>query len=166
MLKKPFYILLGLFFLTAGCTRDDICTEETPKTPLLIIRFYNAENPNLLKPVEDLAVFADTISVSLFPVGSTDSIAIPLLTNRDFTDYIFLKNANDTLTFLAESVRFSYIRENEYINRACAFRTNYYGLDYEKITENPLSEWIEYIDVRTDSLIPQNQNEAHIRIYH
>lgn len=155
-----------------GCTRDDICSEETPKTPLLIIRFYDYEAPQFLKPVEEMAIFADTISTPLFEIGTTDSIAIPLKTAADITDYSFIKNANDTLfigdqeILLEELLRFSYTRNDEYINRACAFRTDYYNLDVEQLTENPFSSWIDSIRIRIDSLTPLTQNEPHIRIYH
>jgi len=166
MLKKSVFILIGIILLTTNCTRDDICTEETPKTPLLIIKFYDKDNVQFTKAVENLAVFADTISVSLFPVSTTDSIAIPLKTNENWTDYLFLKNANDTLTFLGESFRFDYERSDEYINRACAFRTNFFNLTEERTTPSPDFEWIDNIVIRTDSITPQTQNEPHIRIYH
>jgi len=171
MRLKYFYSFLVLASLFA-CTRDDICTEETPKTSLLIIRFYDYEAPQFLKPVDEMAIYADTISTPLFEIGTTDSIAIPLKTDIDITDYSFIKNANDTLfigdqeILLDETLRFSYTRQSEYINRACAFRVDYYNLEEELLTENPLSQWIDSIHIRIDSLTPQSQHEPHIRIYH
>ncbi len=163
-MKKVVFLFLGILFLTLGCTRDDICTTDTSKTPLLIIRFYNAENPQVLKSVNNFTIVPLGDSIALFQPQSIDSIAIPLDTRVDLTEYVFFANANDSIPD-ADVVSFTYERENEFINRACAFRTNYKNLNFT--LENPTQQsWIDLILIKTDSVNARNQNEAHLTIFH
>ncbi len=163
-MKKAVFLIIGILFLTIGCTRDDICTPETSKTPLLIIKFFNSENPEAPKTVNEFTVFRPQDEFSLFAPVSTDSIAIPLETSLDFTEYFFVSNANDSIP-LADFITFTYSREDEYINRACAFRTNFRDLDLSIDNPTPLS-WIDEIIIQTDSVNARNQNEAHLSIFH
>jgi len=163
-MKKVIFLILGILFLSLGCTRDDICTPETAKTPLLIIKFFNAENPQAPKTVNAFTVFRPQDEFSLFAPVSTDSIALPLDTSVDFTEYFFVSNANDSIP-LVDFITFTYSRKDEFINRACAFRTNFRGLDFSISNPTPQS-WIDEITIRTDSVNARNQNEAHLSIFH
>lgn len=156
--------IICLALLSLGCTRDDICTPEASKTPLLIISFYNAENPEARKSVNAFTVFREGDEFNLFSPETIDSIAIPLYTGVDFTDYFFISNANDN-TPKVDFVSFTYQREDEFINRACAFRTNFNNLEFSLAAPNPQS-WIQDIIIRSDSINARNQNEAHLYIYH
>tara|TARA_R110002072_G_scaffold292634_5_gene461562 strand:+ start:2544 stop:3035 length:492 start_codon:yes stop_codon:yes gene_type:complete len=163
-MKKVVFLLLGILSLILACTRDDICTPETSKTPLLIIKFFNAENPEAPKSVNALTVFRPQDEFSLFAPVTADSIALPLDTSADFTEYFFVSNANDSIP-LADFITFTYSRQDEFINRACAFRTNFRDLDLS--LDNPTSQsWIDEIIIRTDSVNARNQNEAHLFIFH
>ncbi|MBA3985189.1 MAG: hypothetical protein H0X63_01065 [Flavobacteriales bacterium] len=161
---KALFIILGCIFLFAGCTRDDICTPDTSKTPLLIIRFYNANAPDLFKPAPRFTVFQEGDEFTFFAPETTDSIAIPLPTNSDFADYFFVTNATDSIPNI-DLISFTYIRKNEFINRACAFRTNYNNFNGTLDNNFPMG-WIENIQIVTDSINARNQNAAHINIYH
>lgn len=161
---KNVLLLLGILFLMPGCSRDDICTADTPKTPLLIIKFFNNENPEATKTVIGFTIFRPQDEFSLFAPVSTDSIAIPLDTKVDFTEYYFVSNANDSIPS-EDFIRFSYSRQDEFINRACAFRTNFNELNFS--IDTPTSQsWIDAINIRTDSVNARNQNEAHLSIFH
>jgi hypothetical protein len=165
-MKKVVFLFLGILFLSFGCTRDDICTPETSKTPELIIRFYSADNPLLLKSVTNLQIVSviDGDTIALSTPQTIDSIAIPLDTRFDFTDYIFFKNATDSIPG-ADLVSFIYERDNEFINRACAFRTNFKNLD-TNLGSPTQQSWIDEITIKTDSVNARNQNEAHLSIFH
>ena len=52
-LKITFLFLLGLISFLA-CEKDDICIEEG--TPLLVIRFFDAEDRTEFKPVPSLRI--------------------------------------------------------------------------------------------------------------
>ncbi len=165
MMNKSFLILLSSLLLILSCTRDDICSEQTPKTPLLIIRFVDAEAPQNFKEVTDFQLFFENgITFSTNPI-TTDSIAIPLDTSVDFTQYRLVSNANDSLNLKENLVVFSYLRIDEYINRACAFRTNFEELESTtETTENP--DWIISTEIINPSVNARNQNEAHLYIFH
>lgn len=163
-MKRIFFFVLGLIILNLGCTRDDICPPEVSKTPLLIVSFYNAENPEARKAVNEFTIVNDGDEFSLFTPVTTDSIAIPLYTGADFTNYFFIANASDDLP-KEDYVSLTYQRENEFINRACAFRTNFKNLEINLAPPNQQS-WIENIITLSDSINARNQNEAHIYIYH
>lgn len=163
-MNKRIFFSLGALFLLLGCSRDDLCPTDTPKTPLLIIRFYNAENPDLLKPVNNLIVVRESDLMGLFEPQTTDSIAIPLDTRVDMTEYLFLANFNEEDPD-EEVISFTYDRTDEYINRACAFRTNFENLDYS--LENPTPQsWIESIELINDTVNIRNQNAPHLYIFH
>ncbi len=163
-MKRILFLVFGITLLSLGCTRDDICTPEASKTPLLIISFYNAQNPEARKTVNAFTVVRDGDEFNLFSPVTTDSIAIPLYTGADFTDYFFVANANDNLPKV-DFLSFTYQREDEFINRACAFRTNFNNLEFSQATPTQQS-WIQDIFLRSDSINARNQNEAHIYIYH
>lgn len=163
-MKKVVFLFLGILFLSLGCTRDDICTAETSKTPLLIIKFFNAENPEAPKTANAFTVLRSQDEFSLFAPVNTDSIAIPLDTSVDLTEYFFISNANDSIP-LVDFISFTYNREDEFINRACAFRTNFTNLDFT-IENSTQQSWIDEIIIKTDSVNARNQNEAHLSIFH
>lgn len=165
-MKQNTLLLLLASFLLWNCTRDDICEPEVQKTPMLIVKFYNANMQDSLKTVENFTVFADTISENLFPPEDTDSIAIPLKVTDTLTEFAFATIQEDTT--LVEKIDFlsvTYQLEDEYINRACGFRTNYYELDIQ-LQPQPLNSWIDSIEIQTDSITAHNQNETHLHIFH
>ena len=57
-MKKIVLITLSLLLALSfwNCEKDDICPEGTPATPRLIIEFYDAANPTVLKNVTNLRV--------------------------------------------------------------------------------------------------------------
>lgn len=163
MNKKILYLLL-LITMLSGCTRDDICIPEIPKTPLLIVRFYDAQNPDNFKATTNFTVVKEGEEFALFDSVSVDSIAIPLATSEDFTNYFFVNKATESVPD-ANFVSFNYTRANEFISRACSFRTNFNNFSLVLDTTSSTG-WIESIEIVTDSINVRNQNAAHIKIYH
>jgi len=163
MIKK---IVLFVFIsvVVNSCTKDDICTEGTPTTPLLIITFKNFNNPLFSKSVDTLTVttIVEGDSIHLYRFQTTDSIAIPLNTGADFTDYLFVKDDSNDNPGNTDGITFSYLRENVYINRACAFKTIYTFLSADRETDT--DNWIQEIIV--NKFIIENEEETHVTIYH
>src|SRR5690606_5901128 len=96
--KTSILFLLAIVFSTIiiGCQKDDICPESTQTTPLLVITFYDADNPSDLKEVEGFNLIAEGQADSLFATPqTTDSIAIPLKTFQDYTRYKFIVFSGD-----------------------------------------------------------------------
>lgn len=161
-LKLPILIITLLFAL--GCSRDDICSPETSKTPLLIITFLDFDNPTFRKEVPNFTLVNEALELALLEPQTLDSIAIPLDTSGDVTEFIFFKNATEEVPN-ADHITFTYQRQDEFINRACAFRTNFNNLEVSLQKPTPQS-WIQQITILTDSINARNQNEAHITIFH
>ena len=161
MIKKTIFFLV-LISLN-GCTRDDICPEGTPTTPLLIITFKDNSNPLLAKPVTNLSVVtADIGSAQVIAPTTTDSIAVPLKAGADLTAYRFTKDTGGDFPN-TDILTFSYTREDLYVNRACSFKTVYDSLEADLQNEGT-ANWILDMDPLTTRI--ENENEAHIVILH
>lgn len=168
MKRYLFIYSVLLVSLLAGCQRDDICPEITETTPLLIIRFYDIENPDELQAPQNLRVREinndTTYIVNRF---SQDSLAIPLRTDQDVTELVFRLNTpidseeNPEEPGNPDVIRFSYGRNEEYLNRACAFKINYVGLGTDLVSDE--DNWIQDIQVNNPNV--ESQNEAHVSIF-
>ena len=163
MLKKIVFSVLLITFITS-CTRDDICTEETPKTPFLIINFKSKINPLLSKEVPDLTVttIVNKETIDLYKSETRDSIAIPLNVLANTTEYLLIKGNTSTTDGNIDTVTFNYERDNVYINRACAFKTIY--RDPTTQLEVEQDNWINEIEI--NKLIIENEENTHVTIYH
>ena len=180
MLRKkivPFNIralgigILCLAMLSISCQRDDICPDSTPITPLLRISFFDFENPEIPKPPTNLRVkVADMDSILLNRINLSE-IGIPLKTDVDFTDYEFILNApviteeDSTDNSNTDKIRFTYARNEIYINRACSFKVNY--IDLKATPQLPAEDtdrWIKNIVVEEENI--ENETNTHIFIYH
>jgi len=165
---------VGLIFLALinfSCQRDDICPDSTPVTPLLRISFFDLENPEVPKPPTNLRVkAADMDSIFLNRVNVSE-ISIPLKTDVDFTEYEFILNAqviteeDSVSNSNTDKIRFTYARNEIYINRACSYKVNYINLKASPQTlEEDTDRWIKNIVVEEENI--ENETNTHIFIYH
>lgn len=168
-MKKLFYILLLIIcFGQSACERDDICAETTPTTPLLIIKFYDADSPSDPKAPNNLAIVAEGSipeDTGFTVSAGTDSIAIPLRTIEDVTTYSFIINSQeeDDEPINVDDLVFTYIRYEEYVSKACGFRVIYDELLAELVPQDDGS-WIQNIIIENPTV--NDQVEAHISIFH
>jgi hypothetical protein len=153
---------LLLLVILLGCSRDDICTEDTPTTPLLIITFKDIANPNQSKSVPDLAITPVLSPETVVFRGTTDSIAIPLDVNSDLTQYNFVKDSSDD-EFNIDLVTLRYSRDDIYVNRACAFKTFFEELAFQRDDESG-TNWIVSGNVNLSTV--ENEEQAHLTIFH
>jgi len=150
-----------------SCEKDEICLEDN--TPLLIIRFYNAENPDDLKKVPQLKVQIEGIEGnyenSTITV-LTDSIAIPIKVTEDITKFRLTLNGNDEDldNDNEDSLILNYIMEDEYVSRPCGYKTLYYDVKTNLMEDD--DNWIIYVEALADPLNILNEKEAHVKIYH
>lgn len=153
------FIILGFL----GCTRDDICSEDTPTTPLMVITFNDIANPTLRKAVTGLTVqvqgFGDDEVIS---ESTTDSIAIPLNTAGIMTQYKFVENDNSGSRNV-DYVQFNYTTEDIYVNRACAFKSIYHDLLMSVQSEGS-ANWILSFEILTTDI--EDESQTHITIFH
>jgi hypothetical protein len=166
-MKKIVFITLSLFFAISfwNCEKDDICAEGTPVTPRLIIEFYDAANPTVLKNVTNLDVIESTFTEG-FGFTGVSKIQVPLRTTADFTSLNFIQNGSDTNTTNdnIDAITFNYDRVDEYISRACGFKTLFFLNDTNAIVLTPDSNnWIQNIIITQPNI--ETENEVHVKIY-
>ncbi len=158
---------IGIFL---ACEKDDICVDED--TPLLIIRFYDVENPEEFKMVPSLRVIGEgkTEPVNTFSdrVSTLDSIAIPLKPNDNTTQFSFIINSTDSdngqETGTIDSLIFEYTTKEIFKSRACGFVVNYDELtaNFSTTAEN----WIQRIEIIKPSIKLEEEVTAHVKIFH
>src|SRR6056297_1184608 len=88
---RNLFFISGLLLLFQGCQRDDICPEATQTTPLLVLRFYDAEERDSPARPTNLSIRStvnDSIK-TLYQRINQDSIGIPLRTDQNSTIYTF-----------------------------------------------------------------------------
>ena len=156
------FILLLVVSIYAGCTADDICSEETQTTPKLVISFSDNRVSGVAKPLEHLKVRNlehDTIVWD----APADTISIPLSTEADRSTYSF--------TILKDDIphtniyQFDYYREEIYVSRACGYRMRYTNLEAEGIPNSDNTPtWAKFITVLNP--IVEDEKSAHITILH
>lgn len=163
-----FLTLLGIILLLiSGCEKDDICVEGD--TPLLIIRFYDSENPTELKNVSSLRVIGvgQSDPVDTFTDRSaSDSIAIPLRINEPDTSFLLISDSADDEdnmeTGNIDTLTFSYTTEEVFVSRACGFIANYNELNETLNTDS--ENWIQSIEIISSAI--NSQQSAHVQIFH
>lgn len=159
---KVFFPALFLAFVLFGCQRDDICPESTEVTPLLIIEFYDDEERTRLKSVPNLLVHAVGHEDTLLGPATVNSIAIPLRTDQNTTDYRFVRDSGGP-TENVDTITFFYDPSREYLNRACGFKVNFLGIDAN--THEDEDNWIA-TEVILQNNVENETEEAHISLTH
>ncbi|MDC7996171.1 DUF6452 family protein [Altibacter sp. HG106] len=161
-MKKTLWIAIFVMLTLNACTRDDICDQNSPTTPLLIITFQDFSNPENRKNVTDLVVRPVLDTTAILVAQTTDSIAIPLNVNQDITEFLFTREATDSVASNTDRVQFTYGRNNVYVNRACAFRTTYENLNGARTADT--ANWIISFQTETENV--EDLSETHITILH
>ncbi|WP_291138773.1 DUF6452 family protein [Flavobacterium sp. UBA7663] len=166
-MKKIVFITLSLLLAVSfwNCEKDDICAEGTPVTPRLIIEFYDAANPTVLKSVTNLGVIEPTFTEGI-PFNGVSKIQVPLRTTANITTLNFIQNGSDTDTANdnIDAITFNYERINEYVSRACGYKTLFYLNDINPIELTADgNNWIQNIEVMQPNI--ETENEVHVKIY-
>lgn len=165
-MKKVFLTVLGIALFFTSCEKDDICDANTPTTPQVVIEFYDIENPETPKNVFDLNVLGIDGNGTL-SFTNVSKIMLPLKTMADLTQFQLVKNSNDDTLKNEDLLDFNYSRKDEYISRACGFKTLFYldAANPVKLTDSPTTDgfWIQNISVTNSNII--NENETHVKIY-
>ncbi len=152
-MKRYITLLVLAFVLIISCEKDDICLENT--TPNLMLKFYDFENDTLVKTIKiDSIRVLNKALISNYTAQSFDSILIPLDVNQYATSYQI------TSGNLADTIYFSYDRNDIFVSRSCGYKTNFENLTIDSTTNN----WIKAYNINTT--IIDNDTTAHINIYH
>lgn len=175
---KKFYIpiLVLMTFISFGaCEKDDICIDGD--TPLLVIRFYDVDDPTELKKVTKFRIVGvgqNTTVTTVSDRTDSDSIAIPLKVTENTTGFYFINNSSDVETTDSggetvtveggdiDTLYFNYNRIDKFVSRACGYIANYENLSGDLKTET--DNWIKDIEIVTP--LVENSTAAHVKIYH
>lgn len=159
-----------LIMLILGCQRDDICPETTETTPMLVLRFYDAEERESTGRPTNLSIRSmvnDSIK-TLYQRINEDSIAIPLRTDQNTTTYTFTifdsesNDENQEFTPDTDTLTFTYGSEEIYVNRACAYKVIYNSVKLT-VEGGDDGEWIDSFIIEEPNI--EDDTEAHINIY-
>ncbi len=162
-MKKILFLLILITIYS--CTRDDICSEDTPTTPLLVIQFRDINNRLNSKQVSNLQIRLNDTDETVVQESVNDTVVrVPLNLNTTNTEYLFVLDSNDTLNFNSDIIRFNYGREDIYINRACAFKSVYTGFLTDVTEENLNGNWILDFEILQNSI--EDENNPHLTIFH
>ncbi|GIZ10547.1 DUF6452 family protein [Flavobacterium sp. UMI-01] len=171
---KYISLLLVLLSITfSSCEKDDICDENTITTPRLVITFYDINDPSTLKSVTDLTIIAEGMDTGITYNGTTlintSQVAIPLKTEADVVKFKFILNyENDNTALINEDeIVFNYSRTNQFVSRACGFKTNYELNQLNPFTHTDAAvadgKWMQTISIKNRSIT--NENETHLEVY-
>ncbi|NKI27668.1 hypothetical protein HCG49_13950 [Arenibacter sp. 6A1] len=179
MTKTKNSILLLIASITVfgfmACEKDDICIEGN--TPLVVVRFYDVDNPTELKKVSKFRIVGvgqNTTVPGVADRTDLDSIAIPFKVTANSTGFYFIKNSvtvdaedanGNTIQVEGgdlDTLYFNYDRNDKFISRACGFITNYDNLSQELKPES--DNWIKNVEIVTP--LVENSISAHVKIYH
>ncbi len=156
----------------SACEKDDICVDAD--TPLLIVRFYDANDTTVFKPVTGLRVIGldKEVPVNTFTDRSSDldSIALPLKVDTTLTGFTFIKDSADddddggAETGNSDKVDFNYQTREEFISRACGFIVNYDQLTFGFAPDS--EDWIQRIEIVKPSIRIEETTATHVKIFH
>lgn len=183
-MKKTVLLLTLLAMAFSGCEKDDICDSNTPTTPRLVIQFYDATNPSVLKNVTNLKVtgtgmsepiiFNDAVTTNAKYLVTANTISLPLKVNGDNTEYSLQLNSGNSNPILVttDTLDFNYSRKTEYVSRACGFKT-LFTLNALSNANPPIilnnnsaiqeGQWIKNIQISTSNIA--TENETHVKIF-
>lgn len=155
-----------------SCEKDDICAQTTPTTPNMVVKFYSNDNRGSEKTVENLKFFVegnqDTISV-----GATDSTHVPLPVNATTVKWGFKRSyrlENGQKVEPIDYLEFKYTTREEYVSRACGFKTLFTMEPNQPAGTNPVlthgnSSFIWIRDAQILNPEIDNEDEVHLNIY-
>ena len=170
MIKKlSLSFFFGIILLLSSCESTGICTE--PVTPKLMIGFSaidNLGNPEDVIPPDNLKIYGtkdgkDIIGSTpetefLYPsMSQTDEnkrVALVFDVNRDSLTYIFKYDGD-----IFDTLKINYIRENNYINEDCGYKTAFHEVELKYYSTNA----IDTIILLKESIV--YDTEQHIKIF-
>ncbi len=164
-----FFFIAALFYC---CEKDDICSAETQKTPLVKFAFRLSDSDNV-KAVPFLQVgikgaVSDSLLLPTTPTNSNE-ISLPLDTENNSTTFYFIKNAGQVDKNMIsiqniDTVEVVYTRRYDYVSRACGYKVTFEALFNSQTEFMDDDKWIEQIRVENSTI--ENSEEIHIIISH
>ncbi len=156
------FLMLTSVIMLTSCERDEVCID--PITPKLIIAFYDIDDTESTKSVNNLAIEIlklNGINKSLDTIG-TDSIGIPLNV-YELQTTIVLTTDSDTDLINRDTIRISYETEDVFIGRSCGYKSVFNNATIFR-DFNDTDKWIKSLVLSQTAI--ENETEAHVTILH
>lgn len=128
-LTIAFSLLLAVV-IYAGCTADDICSEDTQTTPNMVISFADNRVSGLAKPLDSLKITNLDYDQVVWNAPA-DTISIPLSTEVERSTYAFTIRKNNIS--YTNVYQFDYRHQEVYVSRACGYKMIYNNLEAQAI---------------------------------
>lgn len=151
-MKKIILFTLLIVLIFSACEKDDFCIKN-PVTAKLVIEFYDDANRETLKNVTSFYVWAEGKD-SIYSDEAINSISLPLNSLATETVYNFSKEN------IINQFTISYTTQYEYVSRSCGYK-----IIFNKVTFLSDNTWINDFTPETLTTL-DNQNEAHVQIFH
>lgn len=150
------FSLLNLY-----CEKDDICSEEFPTTPSIVVEVFNSLNPSVPRVIPILEIQVEGYETQAFL--NTSSFKLPLKNLENVTQFnltvIEGENRNtDVLTI-------EYEREKIFISRACGYRNQFRlpSLNAIQVVDDEVN-WIQDMNLNTQLI--SDENEVHLKLFY
>lgn len=153
-------VILTTIFVLSNCERDEICID--PITPKLIIAFYDVDDEENSKSVNNLAIEILDINKSLDTIG-TDSIGIPLNVYKISTTLVLTANSKNVDDINRDTIKVSYQTEDVFVGRSCGYKSVFNNVSINSDFNDP-EKWIKSLVVNKTEI--ENETEAHVTILH
>lgn len=174
-MKKILTLLLLFICIAFSCERDDLCPDDTPTTPKMVVEFRDVtlnDNPkNVLKlRIED--VNDATRVLPGYNAITEDQMILPLKTDRDennrgITQYRVYRDydvVNDVIEGNPDILTIEYLVEDIYVSRACGYKTIFKNVSV--VIEPDSDNWMLFAPAENDNQSVINEDEIHFTIRH
>ena len=166
-MKKCFLLLI---LIICSCEKDDVCSENAPTTPRLVIEFYDIAAPEKTKIVPGLKAFGvdennEEVEINNETVLNRTILTVPLDINNSQTQFKLYERydlVGADVTGNPDTVTITYEIENVYVSRACGYSNNF-DIQTFSITEDS-DLWMVNSDIILNQIT--NENDIHVKIFH
>lgn len=180
ILKKISLAVIVLATLST-CERDDICPEDVPTTPRLLLEFYDVSNQENIKNVPNLfiqGVGNDFVLTGFTGTSNISEVQLPLKTDENSTSFRFIKDyaiddngtpsdtSDDFVTGNEDIITINYIPENVYVSRACGYKTIYKTVSIQFGEEDITDRWIVLAQALNDNQSIEDETTTHFNFFH
>ena len=171
-MKKIATLLLLFVCIAFSCEKDDICPEDTPTTPSLIVEFRDFTLIDNTKSVTGLRIedFYDSTHV-LGDHSSTSEVQmiLPLKTDALETKYKVYRDYVDTdgvITGNPDVITITYETKEVYVSRACGYKIIFENVLLTITPETTSDNWMLFAAPENDNQSVINEDEIHYTIRH
>jgi hypothetical protein len=170
---KKIGLVLFLLVTVCTCERDDICPEDVPTTPRLILELFDVSNQENKKNVTNLFIqgIGNDLPLSDYNGDSNvNTVELPLKTDENVTSFRFIQNyaidQNGEQTGNEDIITVNYTRETVYVSRACGYKTIYKTVSIQFGEVNATDRWIVLVQPANDNQSIKDETTTHFNFFH